>query len=440
MAVTFTQLIKSQQTVTSTLTISGVTPTNTADLIVIAFVTGTGTSSITGITGTNGLNGTWTQINISTGGTVLPETVDVWWSIATSTVAGTLTCSNALAAVVVSYMAYDVSGLNGYPIVQNAIGNGTTVTSSTATLGALATTFNIVMAFGSSGGGSETAGSGMTVLDNYTTSPTVMAMSSTAAGSPTSVVMNCASGNAALVAFELSVVPAGTPTGLVVWWKFDEGTGTLVTTDSSGNSNTGTLMNSPAWVSGIIGPFALTFNGTNQYVTNTNTSNRIISSSTLTLSAWLNPTASSSGGSVCGFRALTDSAGAFYMNNQGNQTIEIRIRTNTGVTTYDSGAILTYNSWQQIAATYDGTNLISYLNGTQVNSQAANLGPFAIGSLPFLAGFNEFNSSFTNYAYFPIDDVRLYNIALTAPQIAALYALGNKKGILNLKTGWWGDL
>src|SRR5262249_40929284 len=46
---------------------------------------------------------------------------------------------------------------------------------------------------------------------------------------------------------------------LVAYWKFDEGSGTT-TADSSGNGNTGTLMNGVQWVTGITGN-ALYFDG-----------------------------------------------------------------------------------------------------------------------------------------------------------------------------------
>src|SRR3989344_5236105 len=55
----------------------------------------------------------------------------------------------------------------------------------------------------------------------------------------------------------LALVP---PLGLVGYWKFDEGTGTSAG-DSSGNGNTGTLVNSPSWVTGKVGG-ALSFDGT----------------------------------------------------------------------------------------------------------------------------------------------------------------------------------
>jgi hypothetical protein len=49
--------------------------------------------------------------------------------------------------------------------------------------------------------------------------------------------------------------------GLVGWWKFDEGSGT-VAYDSSGNGNDGNLTNGPTWTTGKIGG-ALSFDGVN---------------------------------------------------------------------------------------------------------------------------------------------------------------------------------
>src|SRR3989338_5705843 len=57
---------------------------------------------------------------------------------------------------------------------------------------------------------------------------------------------------------------ASLTTGLVGHWKFDEGTG-LSAGDSSGNNNTGTLVNGPTWTTGKIGQ-ALNFDGVDDYV------------------------------------------------------------------------------------------------------------------------------------------------------------------------------
>ena len=76
------------------------------------------------------------------------------------------------------------------------------------------------------------------------------------------------------------------PSGLVAYWKFDEGSGTTVS-DSSGNGNTGTLVNGPLWTAGRVGN-ALFFDGIDDNVTVPD-SNSLDLSSSFTLSAWVNP-------------------------------------------------------------------------------------------------------------------------------------------------------
>ena len=51
-----------------------------------------------------------------------------------------------------------------------------------------------------------------------------------------------------------------TTTGLVAHYEFEEGSGTQAF-DSSVNSNTGTLINSPSWAAGVIGSSAINFSG-----------------------------------------------------------------------------------------------------------------------------------------------------------------------------------
>src|SRR6185503_14416153 len=62
--------------------------------------------------------------------------------------------------------------------------------------------------------------------------------------------------------FRAKVAPSGgggtgLPSGLVSRWNFEEGSGS--TANDSAGSNTGTLVNSPSYVSGKVGSFALSF-------------------------------------------------------------------------------------------------------------------------------------------------------------------------------------
>jgi len=62
-----------------------------------------------------------------------------------------------------------------------------------------------------------------------------------------------------VIYFDNFLMQAPIETGLVGYWKFDEGGGTIAY-DSSGNNNHGTLMNDPTWIDGKIGK-ALSFDG-----------------------------------------------------------------------------------------------------------------------------------------------------------------------------------
>src|SRR4030095_10522659 len=76
------------------------------------------------------------------------------------------------------------------------------------------------------------------------------------------------------------------PSDLVAYWKFDEGSGTSAA-DASGNGNTATLVNGPVWTAGRVGN-ALYFDGINDNLTVPD-SNSLDPSSSFTLSAWVNP-------------------------------------------------------------------------------------------------------------------------------------------------------
>jgi hypothetical protein len=101
--------------------------------------------------------------------------------------------------------------------------------------------------------------------------------------------------------------------------------------------------------------------------------------------------------------------------------------TSTAITftTYDgSGAVsvptaakLTTGVWQHLAVTYDGTTLQVFDNTQPVASQAAMLVP---GTDPeFYVGCNATGSGyFTGY----VDDLYVFDHALTSDELAAVYA------------------
>ena len=98
----------------------------------------------------------------------------------------------------------------------------------------------------------------------------------------------CALVVAAVTALSCATALAATP---VASYSFDEGSGTTVA-DSSGTSNTGTVVNTAWTASGKYGS-ALTFNGTNALVTVPSSSSLQLTTG-MTLEAWVNPSTVSS--------------------------------------------------------------------------------------------------------------------------------------------------
>jgi hypothetical protein len=75
-------------------------------------------------------------------------------------------------------------------------------------------------------------------------------------------------------------------TGLVGWWRFNEGSGTLAR-DDSGKANNGTLTGGPVWTTGKYGN-GLSFDGSNDFVTIPH--NSALEPSQISVSGWLKTT------------------------------------------------------------------------------------------------------------------------------------------------------
>ena len=96
------------------------------------------------------------------------------------------------------------------------------------------------------------------------------------------------SGNATTSAPLTVNVQNAAPSGLVAAWAFDEGTG-LVANDASGNAHAGTLSNA-TWAAGGKFGEALSFNGTDSWVTVDNAPDLMLTGG-MTLEAWVRPSA-----------------------------------------------------------------------------------------------------------------------------------------------------
>jgi hypothetical protein len=216
---------------------------------------------------------------------------------------------------------------------------------------------------------------------------------------------------------------AGVNDGLVGWWKFDEGSGASAA-DSSGQGNTGTLTNSPTWVSGWSNK-ALQFNGSSQYIT-CGSGFTTVDLIDKTISAWIRKTANSQKGIV---DKDFDIGGAnyggwgFWTNTNGKLWFwlqSLKDLKDNGSATISLGAwthvLVVWHHSTDTADFYINGRLNSSISDNTIVEKASGAADLEIANLRnnLSAGTYAFDGS--------IDDVRIYNRALTAAEVQALYA------------------
>jgi hypothetical protein len=217
----------------------------------------------------------------------------------------------------------------------------------------------------------------------------------------------------------VTVAPGGTVIGgLVANWRLDEGAGTSAA-DSSG-SYSGTLVNGPIWTAGKTGN-AVRLDGVNDYIALPNID---VPGSAMTITAWVN---SSSFPTSSDQRFISKAVGTaqqdhYWMLGQtprGQQSrLRFRLKTNGATTTLVASAgDLPLNTWYHAAATYDGAYMRLYLNGVEVDSTAKSGAIATSAAVPASIGRNPDGS---NFLHGVIDDVRIYNRALTSAEIAQI--------------------
>ncbi len=199
--------------------------------------------------------------------------------------------------------------------------------------------------------------------------------------------------------------------GLVAAYSFAAGSGATVK-DSSGLNNTGTLSGATWTLAGRFGA-ALSFDGVNDLVT-INDAGALDLTTSMTLEAWVLPTTSSGWRTVIMKEQPSQLTYALYTAT-GSSTNFPAGEIRTGAVVYDTEAptALAVNTWSHLATTYDGATLRLYVNGVQVASRAR------AGAIETSAGALRIggNSVWGEYFQGRIDEVRVYNRALTAAQI-----------------------
>jgi hypothetical protein len=200
----------------------------------------------------------------------------------------------------------------------------------------------------------------------------------------------------------------------VASYGFNETSGTTAT-DKSGRGNTGTISGATR-VTGGKHAGALSFNGTNNYVRVADSASLDLTNG-MTLEAWVQPTTSDKAWRTVVLKEHTTGlAYSLYSNDDTARPGTSERAAGAGRDTSTAGtAALPANKWSHVAATFDGGTLRIYVNGALVGSKALG-GSLAVGSGPLKIGGN---AVWGEWFKGLIDDVRVYNRALSTADIAA---------------------
>lgn len=207
--------------------------------------------------------------------------------------------------------------------------------------------------------------------------------------------------------------------GLVASFSF-----TNNASDSSTYNNSGTLFGSPSFTTDRTGQTlsALSLNGTNQYVS-IPTSSSLNLSTGLSVSAWVNPSLSigrpilnkwASSDHSYAFATHWTSPSEFYLALYNSSTGNYFVRS--------TSANIPVNTWTHLAATYNGSSVTLYKNGVAISSSATSV----TGNLPSSITPNSqpqpliLGGDGSAYWNGSLDEVKLYNRALTLAEVQAL--------------------
>jgi hypothetical protein len=221
------------------------------------------------------------------------------------------------------------------------------------------------------------------------------------------------------------VISAGpTVAGLIAHWKLDETEGAIAH-DSAGD-NDGILYGGTTWqpTGGFIDG-ALEFDGVDDYVDCGNDASLDITDE-ITVAAWVKTNDANNGEHN---PYVTKGDYSYALKHFGLNSIEFFIYDNAWWQVVQFPVDSSFNDvWHHIAGTYDGSELKLYLNG-RLQSTTLHIGHIASSS----DNVNMARNSEATFRFYDglLDDVRIYNCALSPDEIIQLVCTDPPTGDLN---------
>jgi len=223
------------------------------------------------------------------------------------------------------------------------------------------------------------------------------------------------------------VGPTAPTSGLVLHYAFESLANGVVVNDPAGTSLDGHIVavaGTPSLVASLSGyGKAVLLTGSNhQYVDVPLVP--ALDVDRYTLSAWVRYTGVQNDKTLERWEVL-EKAGAYWMNIRTNGLVRVGGFyggcTNPAWQNFDSTRTVPRNTWHHLATTYDGVRLRVFIDGRPAGSKAIT-GQTCVSGQPLAVGAKNAPAKGLLEAFFDgrMDDVRIYNRALSATEIAQL--------------------
>lgn len=226
--------------------------------------------------------------------------------------------------------------------------------------------------------------------------------------------------NRALTTKEVSdLYSAGLKSGLVSYWKMDETGGTTIS-NSVSSSFSGTIGSANTFSAGKFGNSLASSGGSAGAVVPYGAGSGLDISGNKPMSAgfWLKVNSLASHSRL--LQPLSPSCGSWGIYYLTDGSVGMNNFCNNGVN-WPAGTVTADNNWHYFALTYDGTNAILYKDGV------------SIGSKPYVPNWTSAGRSLYIGGDVPyplrgsIDELGIWNRALTTSEVSQLYNLGSGK-------------
>jgi hypothetical protein len=205
--------------------------------------------------------------------------------------------------------------------------------------------------------------------------------------------------------FTLQVLPrVYPPAGIISWWRAENNA------QDSIAANNGTLTNGATFAAGKVGT-AFSFDGVDDLVTTPS----INVGSKFTVEFWLFPTRSFGYEHLISNNGGSTNYGDLYFRDD-----HIEYWQASGAKAVTATGTVPLYAWSHIALTYDNGIDLIYVNGVPLAFSGSHTESF---NNPLAFGYT--NAASNNHLKGSLDEIALYNRALTTTEISALYAAGS---------------